>query len=366
MQPTSQPGVAELPCVCLSPPAYWPLRDRDDLHWTLPQRRWSPRPRSSMSSIIGGGPAGYAAALRGGLAGLNIAVVEKEKVGGTCLHRGCIPAKEFLETATRLPDGHRAPRSSASPSTLRRSSSPSPRPASRRSSISSGGVCRGLMKRRKITTFIGTGTLGPDHVVRVDDGTELVGNARHPGFRLGAPQHPGLRGRRRPGPDLRRGARPRAAAGVGGGDRRRRHRLRVRLHAGRPGHPGDRAGGPAQDPARLRQGRGRRGAAVVQEAGHRGPHRCHGDRPHAERRRPVHDRPLRRRRRRHRRRRGGLGRAAGRCRTTSAWKAPRCRSTAAASSRSTSTCEPASRACSPPATWSTRRPWPTSGSPRRS
>ena len=49
--------------------------------------------------VIGGGPGGYAAALYGAAAGLSVAVVEKEKVGGTCLHRGCIPAKEFLETA---------------------------------------------------------------------------------------------------------------------------------------------------------------------------------------------------------------------------------------------------------------------------
>ena len=49
--------------------------------------------------VIGGGPGGYAAALYGGLAGLRIALVEKGKVGGTCLHRGCIPAKELLETA---------------------------------------------------------------------------------------------------------------------------------------------------------------------------------------------------------------------------------------------------------------------------
>ncbi len=49
--------------------------------------------------VIGGGPGGYAAALYGSSAGLSVAVVEKEKVGGTCLHRGCIPAKEFLETA---------------------------------------------------------------------------------------------------------------------------------------------------------------------------------------------------------------------------------------------------------------------------
>src|SRR5216110_638766 len=50
--------------------------------------------------VIGGGPGGYAAALYGAAAGLRIAVVERDKVGGTCLHRGCIPAKQFLETAT--------------------------------------------------------------------------------------------------------------------------------------------------------------------------------------------------------------------------------------------------------------------------
>jgi dihydrolipoamide dehydrogenase len=50
--------------------------------------------------IVGGGPGGYATALYGAAAGLSIAMVEKDKVGGTCLHRGCIPAKEFLETAS--------------------------------------------------------------------------------------------------------------------------------------------------------------------------------------------------------------------------------------------------------------------------
>jgi dihydrolipoamide dehydrogenase len=49
--------------------------------------------------LIGGGPGGYASALYGASAGLKIAIVEKDKVGGTCLHRGCIPAKELLETA---------------------------------------------------------------------------------------------------------------------------------------------------------------------------------------------------------------------------------------------------------------------------
>ena len=49
--------------------------------------------------VIGGGPGGYSAALYGASAGLNVAIVEKDALGGTCLNRGCIPAKAFLETA---------------------------------------------------------------------------------------------------------------------------------------------------------------------------------------------------------------------------------------------------------------------------
>lgn len=49
--------------------------------------------------VIGGGPGGYAAALYGASAGLQVALVEKDALGGTCLNRGCIPAKAFLESA---------------------------------------------------------------------------------------------------------------------------------------------------------------------------------------------------------------------------------------------------------------------------
>jgi dihydrolipoamide dehydrogenase len=49
--------------------------------------------------VIGGGPGGYAAALYGASAGLEIALIEKGKLGGTCLNVGCIPAKELLESA---------------------------------------------------------------------------------------------------------------------------------------------------------------------------------------------------------------------------------------------------------------------------
>lgn len=46
--------------------------------------------------ILGGGSGGYAAALRGAQLGLDVALIEKGKVGGTCLHNGCIPTKALL------------------------------------------------------------------------------------------------------------------------------------------------------------------------------------------------------------------------------------------------------------------------------
>ncbi|MCC5034643.1 dihydrolipoyl dehydrogenase [Streptomyces sp. WAC 00631] len=58
--------------------------------------------------ILGGGSGGYAAALRGAQLGLDVALIEKDKLGGTCLHRGCIPTKALLhagEIADQARDG---------------------------------------------------------------------------------------------------------------------------------------------------------------------------------------------------------------------------------------------------------------------
>ncbi len=52
--------------------------------------------------IIGGGPGGYVGAIRAAQLGLKVALVEREKVGGTCLHIGCIPTKVMLHTAELL------------------------------------------------------------------------------------------------------------------------------------------------------------------------------------------------------------------------------------------------------------------------
>jgi dihydrolipoamide dehydrogenase len=56
--------------------------------------------------ILGAGTGGYSAALRGAGLGLKVALIEKDKVGGTCLHRGCIPTKALLHAA-ELADGVR-------------------------------------------------------------------------------------------------------------------------------------------------------------------------------------------------------------------------------------------------------------------
>jgi dihydrolipoamide dehydrogenase len=53
-------------------------------------------------AILGGGMGGYPAAIRAAQLGLRAVLVEEDKVGGTCLHRGCIPAKALLQSAALL------------------------------------------------------------------------------------------------------------------------------------------------------------------------------------------------------------------------------------------------------------------------
>jgi dihydrolipoamide dehydrogenase len=53
-------------------------------------------------AIIGGGPGGYVAAIRAAQLGARVALVEKDRLGGACLHRGCIPTKALLRSAEVL------------------------------------------------------------------------------------------------------------------------------------------------------------------------------------------------------------------------------------------------------------------------
>jgi dihydrolipoamide dehydrogenase len=120
--------------------------------------------------IIGAGPAGYAAALYGASAGLGIALVEKAKVGGTCLHVGCIPAKELLETAAV----HRAVAGAGEFGIEAGTPSIdfSVTQARKQKVVDQlfNGLT-GLLGRRKVTIYDGTGTLHGDHVVKVSGGS---------------------------------------------------------------------------------------------------------------------------------------------------------------------------------------------------
>ncbi|MHB0975750.1 MAG: dihydrolipoyl dehydrogenase [Candidatus Aquicultorales bacterium] len=60
-------------------------------------------------SVIGGGTAGYSAAIRAAELGLKVALVEKDAIGGTCLNRGCIPTKALLHAAELLEEARSAP-----------------------------------------------------------------------------------------------------------------------------------------------------------------------------------------------------------------------------------------------------------------
>jgi dihydrolipoamide dehydrogenase len=55
-------------------------------------------------TVIGGGPGGYVAAIRGAQLGAKVLLVEKDKLGGVCLNRGCIPTKSLLQSAAKWRD----------------------------------------------------------------------------------------------------------------------------------------------------------------------------------------------------------------------------------------------------------------------
>ncbi|MEJ2870793.1 dihydrolipoyl dehydrogenase [Actinomycetospora sp. OC33-EN08] len=117
--------------------------------------------------ILGGGSGGYACALRAAQLGLSVALVEQDKLGGTCLHRGCIPTKALLHAA-EVADNAREGEQIGVKSSL--------------SGIDMSGVnsykdgvvgklykgLQGLIKSRKVTMIEGHGRLVGQDTVEVD------------------------------------------------------------------------------------------------------------------------------------------------------------------------------------------------------
>ena len=117
--------------------------------------------------VIGGGPGGYGAALYATSAGLNVALVEKGSLGGTCLNRGCIPAKALLETAAV--NRHVAHAAEFGIETNGMSSVNFAAAQARKQKIVDGIVksLGGFMKSKKITILDGVGALAADRTVTV-------------------------------------------------------------------------------------------------------------------------------------------------------------------------------------------------------
>lgn len=127
--------------------------------------------------VLGGGSGGYAAALRASELGKSVALIEKDKVGGTCLHRGCIPTKALLHAA-EVADHVRDASSVGVTASF--------------GGIDVAGVrtyregivakkykgLEGLVKARGITTVTGLGRLNADRSVIVGDdvyvGTDVI------------------------------------------------------------------------------------------------------------------------------------------------------------------------------------------------
>ena len=232
--------------------------------------------------VLGGGSGGYACALRAAELGLTVALVEKDLLGGTCLHRGCIPTKALLHAA-EVADAAREASRFGVRATL--------------DGIDMAGVTsyrqgvvsrlhkglQGLVKSRKVDYVEGEGRLEDGRTVVVGD-RRLVG--RHVVLATGSyAAHPPRPRDRRPGHDERPGARARRGPRARRRPRRWRHRRRVRLrHALVRRRRHGRRGAP---PARRRRGprvlHGPR--ARVQQARHHGAHRRPVRVGHAVRRR---------------------------------------------------------------------------------
>ncbi len=125
--------------------------------------------------ILGGGSGGYACALRASQLGLSVVLIEADKLGGTCLHRGCIPTKALLHAA-EVADTTRESESFGVQATLQGIDMP------RVNSYRDGVVSRlykglqGLVKSRDVTYVEGWGRLTSAHTVEVD-GTTYTGKS---------------------------------------------------------------------------------------------------------------------------------------------------------------------------------------------
>ena len=126
--------------------------------------------------VIGSGPGGYVAAIRAGINGLKTALIEKDPfLGGTCLHRGCIPTKALLHTAEVYDEMKSAAELGITVGNLKLDI----QQVHKRKSAIVGKLSKGiqfLMKKRKVEVFTGVGSFADANTVKItgDKGEETI------------------------------------------------------------------------------------------------------------------------------------------------------------------------------------------------
>ncbi len=118
--------------------------------------------------ILGGGNGGYACALRAAELGMNVALIEKDKLGGTCLHRGCIPTKALLH-AGEIADSSRESESFGVKTSFEGIDMKGVNDYKDRVVAKLYKGLQGLIRLSKVTYVEGTGTLVSPTAVQVDD-----------------------------------------------------------------------------------------------------------------------------------------------------------------------------------------------------
>src|SRR5688572_29095915 len=131
--------------------------------------------------VIGSGPGGYVAAARAGALGLKVAIVEKDKaLGGTCLHRGCIPTKALLHAADVVGEIKEAAKIGVTVEGVKVDWPAVQKHKAQVVSSNAGGVAH-LMKSRKVDVYSGFGKLDGARkvVVKLNDGGEKSLDAKN-------------------------------------------------------------------------------------------------------------------------------------------------------------------------------------------
>ncbi|WP_417720047.1 dihydrolipoyl dehydrogenase [Salipiger sp.] len=123
--------------------------------------------------VIGAGPGGYVAAIRGAQLGLKVACVEREHMGGICLNWGCIPTKALLRSSEIFHYMHRAKEYGLKADNIGFDIDAVVKRSRGVAKQLNGGVAH-LLKKNKVTTFMGEATLPAKGKVSVktDKGTE--------------------------------------------------------------------------------------------------------------------------------------------------------------------------------------------------